>query len=294
MKTQYKIIPDPEYGYLRADPVPTKEEVERYYQEEFYTAKRFNDSSLEVQKEGQEFYDSRWEGLYQRCSEFFGGKKFSMFDIGFGYAQALLYFKNKGVEVSGLDPAPQGVDYAKTLGLDVYQAGIEDFSCVGDRRFDVVMLLNVLEHLREPHETLKNIQKQLLKPGGLLIIEVPNEFNDFQKAAVAEYGLNEWWVCPPHHLNYFSTTSLKRLLGACNYDVVNVQAAFPMEMFLLMGDVYVGNPALGKQCHNKRAKFEETLRKQGKSEKLSRFYQALAELDLGRQSLVFATVRAAR
>lgn len=289
MKKQYKIIPDPIYGYLRADPVPTREEVESYYQEEFYTAKRFNDSSLEVQKEGQSYYDSRWEGIYQKCNEFFGGRKFSLFDIGFGYAQALLYFKSKGIEVAGLDPAPQGVEYAKAQGLDVYQAGIEDFSCVGERRFDVVMLLNVLEHLRHPQEILKSIQKQLLKPGGLLVIEVPNEFNDFQMAAVNEYGLEEWWVCPPHHLNYFSTTSLKQLLNKCDYDVVYAQAAFPMEMFLLMGDVYVGDSALGKQCHNKRAKFEEVLRRNGKGEKLSRFYQALAELDLGRQTLVFAT-----
>lgn len=291
MNKKYKIIADPEYGYLRADPVPTREEVEHYYQEEFYTAKRFNDSSLEVQKEGQGFYDSRWEGIYRRCTEFFGDKEFNLFDIGFGYAQALLYFKNKGVAVSGLDPAPQGVEYARAHGLDVYQAGIEDFSCVGERRFDVVMLLNVLEHLRHPQETLGSIQKQLLKPGGLLVIEVPNEFNDFQTAAVDEYGLEEWWVCPPHHLNYFSTTSLKQLLKKCNFEVVHVQATFPMEMFLLMGDVYVGDSVLGKQCHNKRAKFEEVLRRHGKSEKLSRFYQALAELDLGRQALVFATTR---
>ena len=94
MKKQFKIISDPEYNYLRADPIPSKEEVERYYQEEFYSAKRFNDSSLEVQKDGQEFYDSRWEGIYQRCKNFFGDKDFSVFDVGFGYAQALLYFKN--------------------------------------------------------------------------------------------------------------------------------------------------------------------------------------------------------
>jgi 2-polyprenyl-3-methyl-5-hydroxy-6-metoxy-1,4-benzoquinol methylase len=288
MKNQYKIISDPEYGYLRADPIPSKQEVERYYQEEFYSAKRFNDSSLEVQSEGKNFYDSRWERIYQYCKEFFGEKKFSLFDIGFGYAQALLYFNNKGIEVSGLDPAPQGVHYARDQGLDVYQAGIEDFSCVGERRFDVVMLLNVLEHLRHPQDILKSIQIQLLKPGGLLIIEVPNEFNDFQMAAVAEHELKEWWVCPPHHLNYFSTTSLKQLLEKSGYEVVHAQSTFPMEIFLLMGEIYVGDSALGKQCHLKREKFEEVLRRQGKGEKLLRFYEALAQMDLGRQALVFA------
>lgn len=291
MDKRYRIISDPDYGYLRADPVPTLDEVERYYQEEFYSAKRFNDSSLEVQKEEQDFFDSRWEGIYLRCVDFFGGRPFSLFDIGFGYAQALLYFRDKGVSVSGLDPAPQGVEYARTRGLDVYQAGIEEFSCVGERRFDVVTLLNVLEHLRQPAETLRNIQDKLLKPGGLLVLEVPNEFNDFQTAADAELGLGEWWVCPPTHLNYFSTTTLKGLLDKCGYEVIHAEASFPLEMFLLMGDVYVGDTLLGKQCHNKRVRFECLLRKQGKEEKLSRFYQALADLDLGRQTLVFATPR---
>ena len=291
MSSKYKIVSDPEYGYLRADPVPSLEEVERFYQEEFYTGKRFNDSSLEVQREDKDFYDSRWESIYKKCREFFGDKKFSLFDIGYGYAQALLYFKHKGVSVSGLDPAPQGLEYAKSLGLDVYQTGIEDFSCVGDRRFDVVMLLNVLEHLRNPPEILLNIQEKLLNPDGLLVIEVPNEFNDFQTAAVKEFGLNEWWVCPPAHLNYFSNTSLQSLLDKCGYDIVYVGASFPMELFLLMGDVYVGNQALGKQCHNKRAKFEEVMRRQGKEEKLLQFYEALGKLDLGRQVQVFATPR---
>ena len=291
MNNKYKIITDADYGYLRADPVPTQEEVEQFYREEFYSTKRFNDSSLEVQKEDKAFFDSRWEGIYQRCKSFYGNASFSLFDIGFGYAQALLYFRSKGVAVSGLDPAPQGVDYARSCGLDVYQAGIEEFGCVGERRFDVVMLLNVLEHLRQPAQTLRDIQKELLKPEGLLVVEVPNDFNDFQTVANAEHGLNEWWVCPPAHLNYFSTTSLKDLLHKVGYEVIHTEASFPLEMFMLMDDVYVGNPALGKQCHNKRIRFEQMMRKHGKEDKLSHFYQALAELDLGRQTLVFATPR---
>ncbi len=288
MEKKFKIVTDPLFGYRRVEPVPSKEEVELYYQEEFYSNKRFNDSSLEVQQEGKEFYDSRWSGIFECCKDFFGNNEFSVFDIGFGYAQAILYFHKQGVKVSGLDPAPQGVKYAQEQGLEVYQAGIEDFACVEGRRFDVVLLLNVLEHLRHPHETLKRIQKELLSPGGLLVIEVPNEFNDFQITATKEYGLSEWWVCPPHHLNYFSTSSLKHLLEICNYTIHSSQATFPMELFLLMGEMYVGNLELGKSCHNKRIQFEKTLRKHGKSEKLLSFYRALADLDLGRQSLIFA------
>lgn len=288
MDKKYKIVTDKEYGYLRADPIPTPEELEVYYREEFYSPKPFNDSSLEVQSEGQEYYNTRWDGMYEKCKSLCKDDKFSVFDIGFGWAQALLYFEAKGVEVSGLEPSPEGVAYARSKGLDVYEAGIDDFSVTKEKRFDVVMMLNVLEHLSHPHETLKSIQKNLLNPGGIVVIEVPNEFSDFQTAAVAEHNLDEWWVCPPHHLNYFSSSSLKSLLEQCDYEVEHIQGSFPMELFLLMGDVYVGNQELGKKCHNKRVEFEKIMRKHNKTEKLMLFYQALAELDLGRTSLVFA------
>lgn len=291
MAGKYKIINDPVYGYLRADPIPTQEEVELYYKEEFYssTYKSFNDSSLEVQKEEEDFFRSRWETICARCNEYFGRiEGISLFDIGFGFAQALLYFRERGMDVSGLEPSHEGVEYAKSQGLNVYKVGIEDFSCVGSKRFDVVMLVNVLEHLRNPVETLNNIREKLLKPEGLLVIDVPNEFNDFQTVADAEFNLNEWWVCPPNHINYFSATSLSKLLDICGYDVKYRESSFPLEIFLLFGDMYVENGDLGKICHQKRVRFEYLLKKHGKGKKLYQLYQVLADLDLGRQVVIYA------
>jgi 2-polyprenyl-3-methyl-5-hydroxy-6-metoxy-1,4-benzoquinol methylase len=291
---EFKIINDPEYGYLRVDPLPTDEEVNKFYKEEFYSSeyKNFNDSSLEVQKEEKDFFDSRWESVYKHCEGYFHDMtNRSIFDIGFGFAQALLYLENKGLEVSGLDPAPEGVDYARSKGLEVYLSEISDFGCVGDKRFDIVTMFNVLEHLRKPAKTLLDIKEKLLKPDGVVVIDVPNEFNDFQITANKEYNLNEWWVCPPAHINYFSVTSVLKLLDKCGYKEVLSESSFPLEMFLVMGDVFVGNGALGKICHQKRVKFEYLMNKHGKGGKLSQFYQALAKLDLGRQVVVYATPR---
>jgi 2-polyprenyl-3-methyl-5-hydroxy-6-metoxy-1,4-benzoquinol methylase len=292
MGHDYRVIADPEYGYLRVDPVPSQEEVEKYYEQDFYSSeyKQFNDSSLEVQQEEKDFFDSRWEGMCRHFEEHFGGVEgVSVFDVGFGFAQALLYFKNRGMLAAGLEPSPEGVEYALGQGIEAYGGGIEQFDVVGDRRFDVVTILNVLEHLRTPADTLRRVREELLAPGGLLALEIPNEFNAFQLAANAEHGLGEWWLCPPNHINYFSATSLCTLLETCGYRILSKEASFPLEMFLLMGDVYVGNAELGRTCHEKRVRFEATLRRQGQSEALDRFYAALAELDLGRQVTIYAT-----
>ena len=292
MAGKYKIITDPKYGYLRAEPIPSKEEVNKYYLEEFYSDryKKFNDSSLQVQNEERDFFYSKWESIRKACAEHFGKTRgLSLFDIGFGFAQAMIYFHKKGMRVSGLEPSTEGAEYARARGFKVFQAGIEDLSCVGDKQYEVVTMLNVLEHLRHPAQILRQIKTKLLKPGGLLVIDVPNEFNDFQTAANKEHKLKEWWICPPNHINYFSASSLRKLLTACGYQVIDSQASFPLELFLLMGDVYVGNNKLGKACHQKRVAFEKLMKKHGKEKKLSAFYRALAQLDLGRQVTMYAT-----
>ncbi len=290
-KNEYRVIEDPQYGYLRVDPIPSKKDVDEFYLQEFYSSHntKFNDSSLEVQREEKEFFNTRWESILYRCKEYFGNVEgLSMFDIGAGYCQALLYFREKDINVCGLEPSQEGADYARKQGIEIFQNGIEDFDCVGSKRFDIVTLLNVLEHLRHPYDILVDIKRKLLKPGGLLIIDVPNDFNDFQVAANAEYNLKEWWVCPPKHINYFSVSSLTNLLERAGYIVHYKESSFPLEMFLLMGDVYVGASELGKECHRKRVHFENVLRKQGKGERLEMFYQSLADLNLGRQVVVYA------
>jgi SAM-dependent methyltransferase len=291
--SKYKVINDPEYGFLRVEPVPTQQEVEKFYADEFYSANAvyFNNSALSLQLEQKGFFDSRWESIYNIANNFFEGNiaNKSVFDIGFGFAQALLYLKTKGLVVSGLEPSKEGVDYALSHGVEAYHVGIEDFDCVGSQTFEMVLLLNVLEHLRNPVDTLQNIKTQLLKSNGLLVIDVPNDFNDFQVIANEEYNLNEWWVYPPNHINYFSPTSLKKLLADCGYEVVHCESSFPLDMFLMFGDVYVGNSTLGRECHNKRVQFEALMRKHNKHEKLSKLYQALADLDLGRTFTIYAT-----
>lgn len=293
MKSEYAIVKEHRYGYLRLDPIPSPEEVDRFYREEFYASyKNFNDSSLEVQMEDQSFYSSRWESIVKRIELHFGRRKgLSLLDIGAGYGQALLYFRNAGMNVAGIEPTTEGVEYARSQGLTMYHTGIEDFDCIGDERFDVVTIINVLEHLRDPVQILENVRKKLLKKGGLIVLDIPNDFNDFQLVADAESDLGKWWIVPPVHINYFSATSLKRTLTETGYSVIAAESSFPLDIFLLFGDVYVGDPTLGNACHKKRVRFEYLMRKHGKTNKLQQLYEKLAELDLGRQIVMYATTK---
>ena len=288
----HNIIADPRYGYLRLDPIPSQEEVDRLYREEFYAenARYFNNSALGIQLEQSAYFNARWQRLFEVYSSFYGDdvSDRSLFDIGFGFAQALIYLKSKGFSASGLESSFEGVEYARENDIAAYHTGIDKLRELDEQSHDLVLILNVLEHLREPANTLADIRENLLKADGMLVVEVPNDFNDFQVVANQEYNLDQWWVLAPNHINYFSHQSLQSLLQQCGYTVVHCEAAFPLEIFLLFGDQYVGNAELGRQCHEKRVNFEMLLRKHGKSNALNAFYKSLAELGLGRSSIVYA------
>lgn len=281
------------FGFYQVTPVPSKEEITKFYAEEFYTGeyKNFNDSSLKVQINDPEFYEGHWEDIYDNIVEInHNANNLSMLDIGCGWGLALNYFKRKGLDCYGFDPAIEAVNYGIKNGLNLKHAGLDGMDVFNGKKFNVVTLFNVLEHLPDPQKSIEQIKKILL-PNGILIIDVPNEFNDFQTSGRDVHRLNDWWVAPPNHLNYFSNTSLKKLLNHLNFDVKICEASFPLELFLLFGENYVKDGKLGSLCHKKRVNFETNLRKHGKKNALKKFYRSLAELNLGRQITIYSLLK---
>lgn len=286
------LIPHPEFGFLQYKPTPSPEEITDFYAKEFYSGdyKNFNNSALEVQLQDREFHEGSWSDMAYHIETLSGKKlcELSVLDVGCGWAQALLFLAQKGMDCYGFDPAPEAVDYARSKGLNVVRAGMDGMKVFGDKKFDVVILKNVLEHLSDPVQVMREIAQEVLIPGGILVVDVPNEFNLFQVSGQKIHDLDEWWVAPPAHLNYFSNETLSCLLTGTGYEVCLSQASFPLEMFLLFGDCYVGNPALGKECHSKRVAFELNLRRLGRESELRQFYTSLAALNLGRQVTAYA------
>ncbi len=293
-KSSNSLKPHPKYGFLQYKPTPTPEEIDEFYSNEFYSGeyKNFNDSSLEVQLNDREFYEGNWENIFQNINEILGNpnNELNLLDVGCGWAQALLYFRDKGINCYGFDPVPEAVKYGLEKGLNIKLAGMESMDVFNGKQFDVVTLINVLEHLADPVKVLEQLKNKVLNQDGILIIDVPNEFNAFQMAGRELHNLDEWWIAPPAHLNYFSKDSLKNLLEGTGYQVKIAESSFPLEMFLLFGDCYVGNGKLGKECHRKRVSFETNMRSLGYGKELNQFYQSLAKLNLGRQITVYASL----
>ena len=82
-------------------------------------------------------------------------------------------------------------------------------------------------------------------------------------------------------------TSLQTTFDYCGFDRVYQQSDFPMELFLLMGENYVGDAAKGDACHRRRVELELSLPSQVRR----RMYQAFAQSGVGRNILMFGRRR---
>jgi len=132
------------------------------------------------------------------------------------------------------------------------------------------------------------LAKQILKDGGIICLEVPNDYNPFQRALTKSGAFSPWWVAPPHHLNYFNFDSLQGLVERAGFKTFLKESTFPIDLFLLMGENYVGNDLVGRACHSRRKTMERNLDKGGFNVTKREIYSKLAECGIGREILMYA------
>lgn len=135
-----------------------------------------------------------------------GMKQGNLLDIGCGTGAFLHYMQVGGWTVTGLEPDENARHNAKTL-YNIDPLPIDQLFKLPAQQYDAITMWHVLEHVHELHAYLDRI-RQLLKPGGALLIAVPN----YTSSDAAHYG--EYWAAydVPRHLYHFSPASMEQLL----------------------------------------------------------------------------------
>lgn len=283
-----KVIDCEECGFLHIFPLPSIETTELLYSKEYYEINRANYISNLVEDE------SWWKNLYKErlnlvLSQMKTVDKPKVLDIGTGAGYFLQVAKENNCLELGIEPSQMASFYAKEQGLNVMQDFYSDKVSSEIGQFDIVHMNHVLEHMDNPIKVLNNIKNNLVE-NGLLCVAVPNDFNELQDIASKLNHDKKWWISPEEHLNYFSFRSLSRLLNRCGFDILEKTTSFPMELFILMGENYIEEKALGRECHFRRKEFEINLF-QHNIELKQRFYSSLAEQGLGRDVIIIARKR---
>jgi SAM-dependent methyltransferase len=158
-------------------------------------------------------------------------------DVGCGSGNFLRSMKEAGFAPFGIEPSGTGSEYGReTHGVDIYHGMIEDYLAANrGRRFDVITLLNVLEHLTDPAGTLRQL-RQVLAPDGIIVIVVPDaRFHDLigrlrRLVGVSDpYSFNDKGFLAafrvPEHLCAFQPRTITSLLQHCEFRVLITESA---------------------------------------------------------------------
>lgn len=286
-----KVVLDGQYGYYRLDPIPEEEELNKFYEEIYYKErgttenyfKRMLGKNIEKANEIEWLSNSYFLDSLEIFKKYLNIEKPYLLDVGCGMGDMLEFFKEKGFDVFGVEPSKDAIKLCEEKGINIFNGDINSFVDNCENKFDIINLTNVLEHVPYPNDILLKC-KDLLNNNGIIRIQVPNDFNEFQNAAKESYSLDSWWVSVPDHINYFNINSLSNLLEKIGFDIIYKTVDFPMELFLLMGDLYINDSNMGKICHEKRINFERNI----PNDLRKKLYSALCELGLGRQIIIYA------
>jgi 2-polyprenyl-3-methyl-5-hydroxy-6-metoxy-1,4-benzoquinol methylase len=156
-------------------------------------------------------------------------------DFGSSYGLIAEELGRLGYEISTFEKSPQALASMRRRGFTAYDR-------IGDlprRSFDVITVWHVLEHLEEP-DAILTVLAECLKPGGKVIVAVPNAESLF-----ARLSFDHWIWTMPWHLHYFTKTSLQRMMDRSGLSVKSTTTDIGdvAALELLVGGVVLRTPS---------------------------------------------------
>lgn len=157
----------------------------------------------------------RYEELLKRFAPFRTTGK--MLDVGCGEGFFLEAAKNAGWEVHGTEFADIYLPICQAKGIRMQQGRLNPANYPsGD--FDVILWIEVIEHIDYPVEELAYM-RQLLRPGGIIYLTTPN-FNSISRRVLG----GRWTVIDyPGHLTYYTPASLRKLFEKNGFETLSIR-----------------------------------------------------------------------
>lgn len=156
-------------GHVFTNPAPTPQELADYYTTKYRAEYKgvTTPKAKHVLRAGFRALE-RLERLKR-----FRPAPAAVLDVGAGGGEFAYLLSRSGYTVTGIEPNAGYAGYARaTYGVDIRALPLEQVDFPTES-FDVITLHHVLEHLSEPREALATFHRWL-KPGGLLVVEVPS------------------------------------------------------------------------------------------------------------------------
>lgn len=169
----------------------------------------------------------------------------SLLDIGAASGILLEQAVRLGFNTEGVEPSASLATRARAAGLNVHRGVFPHEAIKG--RYDVITLVDVIEHVQDPVGLLREVASHL-KDDGTGLLTTP----DVQSLAARLLG-PRWWHFRVAHISYFELATIKRALAVAGLEIVEVsrppwyftcEYAFERAMGYLPPSLRFGVPSL--------------------------------------------------
>lgn len=208
-------------GLVCLNPQPSN--LKDLYGEKYYMEKGYQDYESRFFK-----YKDIFEELFKERLKMIQRFKKSgkVLDLGCAHGFLLNYLKQNGFDSYGLDISDYAVSYAKkNFDIPIYQGDV-DTANLPEKEFDVIIMLDLIEHVSNPVETLEKV-KRFLKDDGILIIQTPYDIYHWEIAANTLLSGNKIGTSEPSaapmHLFFFSPRTFKKMAIKSGYRIARFE-----------------------------------------------------------------------
>ena len=210
-------------GLHYLNPRPDVSELATIYPPEYY-AYHLQSKNVEADNQNSPLYKARrfiylrrLENALSQCGE---SKTRRVLDIGCADGRALNWYRQItkwNVETYGVDFDPVAVEHARQAGHTVYEGRFEQVE-IPANYFDMAVATYVIEHVADP-KTFATRAFEVLKPGGVLLLETPNiDSKDAKVFRTQHWGGYHF----PRHWVFYSEESICRLIEQVGFELIQI------------------------------------------------------------------------
>ena len=154
---------------------------------------------------------TRWE--YDEASSIVNATDICL-EVGCGRGYFIELIESKCRNVTGLEFNSQAIK-EKVCQSEMYLEDVSVHAKRVGRKYDKIFTFQVLEHISDPKQCIENCLL-MLKPGGNLVISVPNDDYIIHKNMADAFNL------PPHHMGYYNANIFKELSKIFDLELVSI------------------------------------------------------------------------
>jgi len=174
-----------------------------------------------------QFNPSPWGG-HVKCVHLVGNDK-KVLDVGCATGLVAQKLKENHCEITGIELDPAQVGVARDACQEILVGDIEAMDlALAPSSFDVLLMADVLEHLKDPLGTLRRLSRFLSEDGFLLVV-LPNIAHLYfrLKLLIGQFDYQERGTLDKSHLRFFTLKTVKKLVVDAGFEIESIDVTMP-------------------------------------------------------------------